>query len=249
MLLNLIQLLNHWPHTFIFISLNLKKMTIMKKINWSSSTIWNTTLLFSVLSAVFFLPVLPVVWHRSLFRAVFTIIYISAILSLEKRGNFLLILFFFTLIVQWLSGIFNLSIILSISKGFHVIFFLVIVVSLIRQIAVARDVSPKVILDSIVGYLLLGLIFSVFIAFIMQNDSGAFSSQKTDVLQTNESLNQSVPLYYSFVTLATLGYGDIVPLKPYTRSLATLIVITGQFYIAIIVALLVGKFSSRQNTT
>jgi voltage-gated potassium channel len=221
----------------------------MKRINLGSSTFWNTTLLVAVIFAAFVLPVLPVAWNRSLFRAVFTLIYISAILSLEKRSNYLLILFFTTLLVQWLSGMFNLPILLSISKGFNVVFFLVIVVSLIRQIATARNVSPKVILDSFVGYLLLGLIFSVFVAFIMQEDPGAFSSQKTDETQTEESLNRSVPLYFSYVTQASLGYGDIVPLKPYTRSLATLIAITGQFYIAIIVALLVGKFSARQNTT
>jgi voltage-gated potassium channel len=222
----------------------------MKKINWGSSTLWNTILLVSVIFAAFVLPVLPVVWHRSLFRAVFTIIYFSAILSLEKRSKALLILFISTLLLEWLSGIFNLHIrvILSISKGFQIIFFIVIVVSLIRQIATASNVSPKVILDSFIGYLLLGLIFSVFVAFIMQKDPGAFSSQKTDETQTVESINRSVPLYFSYVTQASLGYGDIVPSKPYTRSLATLIAITGQFYIAIIVALLVGKFSAKQNT-
>jgi hypothetical protein len=221
----------------------------MKNIKLGKSAQWNTLLLVAVIFAVFVLPVLPVVWHRNLFRAVFTIIYISAILSLDRRSNYLLILFISTLLLEWLSGIFNLQILFSISKAFQIIFFLVIVVSLIWQIATARNVSPKVILDSFVGYLLLGLIFSVFVAFIMKQDPGAFSSQKTDETQTEESLNRSVPLYFSFVTLATLGYGDILPLKPYTRSLATLITITGQFYIAIIVALLVGKFSSKQNTT
>lgn len=224
---------------------------MMKRISWDSSTFWNTTLLIAVIFAAFVLPVLPVVWHRSLFRTVFTIIYISAILSLEKRSKSLLILFISTLLLEWLSGIFYLQIqvILSISKGFQIIFFIVIVISLIRQIATARNVSPKVILDSFVGYLLLGLIFSVFVAFIMQQDPAAFSSQKTDETQTEESLNRSVPLYFSYVTQASLGYGDIVPLKLYTRSLATLITITGQFYIAIIVVLLVGKFSSKQNIT
>jgi voltage-gated potassium channel len=223
----------------------------MKKINLGKSAVWNTLLLVSVIFAVFVLPVLPAGWNRSIFQSVFTIIYISAILSLERRSKYLLILFISTLLLEWLSGIFNLQmqIILSISKGFQIIFFVVIVVLLIRQIATARNVSPKVILDSFIGYLLLGLVFSVFVAFIMQQDPTAFSRQKTDETQTEESLNRSVPLYYSFVTQASLGYGDIVPLKPYTRSLATLITITGQFYIAIIVALLVGKFSSKQNST
>jgi hypothetical protein len=59
-------------------------------------------------------------------------------------------------------------------------------------------------------------------------------------------VNASPPLYFLFVIIASLGYGDIVPLKPISRSLATLIAITGQFYMAIIVALLIGKFISQR---
>lgn len=221
----------------------------MKRITLGPATIWSTILLISVLFAAFVSPVLPEAWHRASFRIVYSVIYISSIFSLEKRGNYLLILFVSTLFLEWLSGILNLSVLLIISKGVNIIFFLVIVVSLIKQIATARQVSPGVIVDSIVGYLLLGIIFSVLILFIIQRDPSAFSIHQTEAAQSEENLNTSVPLYYSFVTLATLGYGDIVPLKPYTRSLSTLIAITGQFYIAIIVALLVGKFSSQQNST
>jgi hypothetical protein len=122
------------------------------------------------------------------------------------------------------------------------------VASLIRQIATSRKVSAGVIIGSLTGYLLLGLIFSIFIIYIMQNDPEAFSTPQKQVTETTESVNTSIPMYYSFVTLATLGYGDIIPMKPYTRSLSTLIAVSGQFYIAIIVALLVGKFSA-QNIT
>ena len=220
----------------------------MRRIIYGSTALWNTILLFSVIFAVFILPILPGVWHRSLFRTVYTFIYFSAILSLEKRNNSLLFLFVSTLLTEWVSGILNLSILLSLAKLVNIIFFLVIVVSLIREIATARKVSSGVILGSVAGYLLLGLIFSIFIIFIMQNDPGAFSSPARQVVESEESVNASVPVYFSFVTLATLGYGDIVPLKPYTRSLATLIAVTGQFYIAIIVALLVGKFSAQKVT-
>jgi voltage-gated potassium channel len=220
----------------------------MKMISYGSTALWNTVLLFSVVFAVFALPVLPAIWHKSLFRLIYTIIYFSAILSLEKRGNYLLVLFFSTLLIEWISGIFNLEVLFIIAKAVNIIFFFVIVTLLIRQIATAGKVSSGVILGSVTGYLLLGLIFSIFVIFIMQNDPGAFSAPPKQAVETEESINTSVPLYFSFVTLATLGYGDIVPLKPYTRSLATLISVTGQFYIAIIVALLVGKFSSQRDT-
>jgi hypothetical protein len=44
-----------------------------------------------------------------------------------------------------------------------------------------------------------------------------------------------------------VGYGDIVPLKPYTRSLATFISISGQLYVVTIIGLLIGKFISKRN--
>jgi voltage-gated potassium channel len=217
----------------------------MKRIIYGSTALWNTILLFSVIFAVFIMPALPAIWHRSLFRAVYSIIYFSAILSLEKRNNSLLILFFSTFVLEWISGILNMSLLLLLTKLVNIIFFLVIVVSLIRQIATAKKVSAGVILGSVTGYLLLGLIFSIFMIFILQNDQGAFTSPPGQTSEYQDNINTSVPLYFSLVTLATLGYGDMVPLKPYTRSLSTLMAVTGQFYIAIIVALLVGKFSAQ----
>jgi hypothetical protein len=170
--------------------------------------------------------------------------YITAILSLEKKGKYTLSLFVFTLLMEWISGIFNLDILFSISRAMNIIFFLFIVISLIRQIASAHEVTPGVILGSITGYLLMGIIFSILVAFIIQHDPAAFNPASADS-QPNGNFNTSIPLYFSFVTLGTLGYGDVLPMKPYTRSLATFMVVAGQFYIAIIVALLVGKFSAQ----
>lgn len=47
-------------------------------------------------------------------------------------------------------------------------------------------------------------------------------------------------VYFSFVTLTSTGYGDITPIHPYTRSLATFEAITGQLYLAVLIARLVG---------
>ena len=220
----------------------------MKRIHFGSTSLWTTLLLVSVMFASFVLPVLPVAWQRNLFLAVYTIIFFTAIFSLERRNNYLLILLISTLLLAWFSRIFNMPVLHIISKAVNILFFMAIVFSLIRQIATARRVTARVILDSIVGYLLLGVIYSIFIAFIIQQDPGAFSVHQTEVSQPGDNINISVPLYFSYVTLATLGYGDILPLKPYSRSLATMITISGQFYIAIIVALLVGKFSASRAT-
>jgi hypothetical protein len=48
-------------------------------------------------------------------------------------------------------------------------------------------------------------------------------------------------VYFSFVTIATLGYGDVVPITPFARMLAVIEAVAGQFYVAVVVALLVGS--------
>ena len=53
-------------------------------------------------------------------------------------------------------------------------------------------------------------------------------------------LDRGALSYYSFITLATVGYGDVTPVTPLARTLAWMEAITGQFYLAILVAGLVG---------
>ena len=219
----------------------------MKHISFGTSVLWNTLLVASVIFAAFLLPIIPLAWQRISFKTTYTLIYITAIISLEKKSNYTILLFLVTVLLEWFSGMFHLEIMISVSRGINILFFLVIVVSLIKQIAMAKEVTSGVILGSIAGYLLMGIIYSIFISFIMQNDPAAFTALQMEDRGTDGDPNASVPLYFGYVTLASLGYGDILPLKPYTRSLATFITISGQFYIAVIVALLVGKFSAQQH--
>jgi hypothetical protein len=202
-------------------------------------------MVISVFFSVFVLPVLPVEWHRWLFRVAYSIIYVSAIFSLEKRSKNLLILFAVNFSIEWISGIMNLDLLNDISRSVDVIFFTVIIIMLIKQIATSRDVTAGVILDSITGYLLLGLIYSIFVTLIIKNIPDSYSNIQVDQANNAMQVDVSAPLYYSFVTIASLGYGDICPIKPLSRSLATIIAVSGQFYMATIVALLVGKISSK----
>ena len=54
-------------------------------------------------------------------------------------------------------------------------------------------------------------------------------------------------IYFSFVTLTTLGYGDITPQTPQAKSIVVLVTLTGQLYLAVLMAMLVGKFLSDQS--
>jgi hypothetical protein len=63
-------------------------------------------------------------------------------------------------------------------------------------------------------------------------------------IRSHPADHQTELLYFSLVTLSTIGYGDIVPLSGEARMLAALEGVTGVLYIAITVALLVGRFRS-----
>jgi hypothetical protein len=127
----------------------------------------------------------------------------------------------------------------GISKVLNFVFFSYIVMSLIRQIASARHVTRGVILEAINGYLLLGLVFTFLIGLTIQVDPMSYNFSQNGKVSLHDSM------YYGFITFATLGYGDLLPLKPYAKSLSILIAVCGQLYLAVIIALLVGKFSSQ----
>ncbi|HXC28543.1 MAG TPA: ion channel [Stellaceae bacterium] len=89
---------------------------------------------------------------------------------------------------------------------------------------------------AVVVYLSAAIIFATAYRLIWELIPGAFSHLPTGA---NIPYEFGTMLYFSITTLATVGYGDIVPLHPFARSLANFEAITGQFYLAITVARLV----------
>ncbi len=216
----------------------------MKRTPIKTSIRWNFVLVAAVLLSAFIIPVFPPEWGKTPSRLGFTLLFVSGVLSMEKKNNYLLVISFTALILEWISGLFEWEILADFSHLVNVIFFLIVVFYLIRQIATAKIVTMSVILESISGYLLLGIIYAVVISSILQRDPGAFNISHEEHLTQGPVRYLSTSMYFSFVSLSTVGFGDIVPLKPYARSLTTFICISGQLYIAIIIALLVGKFAS-----
>ena len=98
--------------------------------------------------------------------------------------------------------------------------------------------SPKVDAETIHAalstYLLAGLFFGVLYSAVEFSSPGSFTGPGP--------FTESSATYYSFVTLATLGYGDFLPRSELARGIATLEVIGGQLYLAVMVARLIGAF-------
>lgn len=124
------------------------------------------------------------------------------------------------------------------------IIFLILTISLaIRQVVRSGPINANRVIGVICIYLLLGLIWSLFYVLINMFIPDSFSIQIG-----GSPFEQAQPfLYYSFVTLTTLGYGDISPLGETARALSTIEAILGQLYIAILVAGAVATFIARKN--
>ncbi len=218
----------------------------MEKFSYKTVLNWNSMLIVAIFLCAFVIPVFPTTWGRTPARLGFSLIFLSGVLSMDKRRWYILLFSLAAFTMEWVSGMFSWEMIVNISKSLNIMFFLFVMASLIRQMATPKVINPGVIIASISGYLLLGIIFSVAIASIIQHDAAAFNIQRhaTEINGAETYLSES--MYFGFVTMGTLGYGDILPLKPYTRSLATLITITGQLYIATVIGILVGKLSSQK---
>ena len=100
------------------------------------------------------------------------------------------------------------------------------------------------IVGSVTIYLLIGIIWALLYGLVEQVFTGSFSG---NLLNVGGSQFWDL-IYFSFVTLTTLGYGDILPMNTYARTLAYMEAIAGQFYIAILVASLVGAHLSERHS-
>jgi voltage-gated potassium channel len=207
-----------------------------------------SVLLLLVIFTIFFIPFFPIELHRYLYSITFTLIFLLSALALSKYRSKIFNIAVIVIIIEWLSELLNLSILNHVSLIANIVFFDLVVILFILQIARAKTVTPQVIMESVSGYLMLGMSFSILIAFICIIDPNAYTFK-----HLTEQMNPSISyvsnyIYFGFVTLSTLGYGDIVPITPAAKSLAIFISITGQMYVAIIIAALVSKYLGQKNS-
>jgi len=105
-----------------------------------------------------------------------------------------------------------------------------------KQVLFTGPIDGNKIVGAICIYLLIGLIWALLYLFLAQTIPGAFNGLEQAVWYDNFA----DVAYYSFVTLTTLGYGDISPVTPMARFLVYMEAILGVFYMAILVASLIG---------
>jgi len=210
-------------------------------------TINNIILLICLIVMILFLPVLSS--HTVLMKNILlTAIIFFGTFSLDfvKRAQKILIVSgAVTIFLNWLDHFFPnhvLDLVFSFSFFFYNLF---IVVFMVRHIAKSEKVNVSIIISSINGYLLIGILGAVLLAMteilpklINHLDTGAINFAGGTAQGFHDFL------YFSFITLTTLGYGDVTPVSALAKSLTIVIAISGQLYLTILIAMLVGKFLS-----
>jgi voltage-gated potassium channel len=106
----------------------------------------------------------------------------------------------------------------------------------------SHQVNLATIFAAVVAYLFIAFTYAQLYQLISLWQPGSFSSPSQSA--ASFQVFPSDMRYFSLVTIATLGYGDIVPQMPLTRMLAAVEAVMGQFYVAILVAWLAGVFIS-----
>jgi hypothetical protein len=122
--------------------------------------------------------------------------------------------------------------------------------ALLRALLRAHAVKSDTILQAINMYIVIGLVWSLVYAILERALPGAFHFARATAAESGDIPRLptlATFTYYSFITQATQGYGDIVPAHPLARSLVVLHTIMGQLYVAILMAYLLGLYVARGN--
>jgi len=214
-------------------------------------------LLISLLLLFLIHPLLEgVIVFRFLLHIFFSVVLISALYAVSQKKVVLmvgLILLLPTLIGSWSVYFIASPALVLTGRSFGALFFAFTATTIVSKVFKENEVTTDTIAGAICVYLLIGLTWAFLYSFIEFLHPGSFSIDK--LLPQDSSLRpeQQTTLfyYYSFVTLTTLGYGDITPLTPPARAFSFVEAIVGQIYVAVLIARLVGLHivhSSRKNS-
>jgi hypothetical protein len=203
-------------------------------------------LLVLILVMIVLSPFLDVfVQTRIMMDILLTAIFFTIIFAIKtKRVHvFIASILVLPLIISTWSAYFYDSTHLSLlTRIFGALFFGYAVILILQEIARSTEVRRETIFAAVVAYLLIALMWAFFYMILELAVPGSFSFPNHS--NRRETMHFE---YFSFITITTLGYGDITPLSNRASALALLEALIGQIYMVVLVAWLVGMHVSRRS--
>jgi hypothetical protein len=174
----------------------------------------------------------------------FSLFILANLNFVRRKKRFLAVMAIFAVILIILIWIPETSVMgfqSVVAQNITVILFISIIIYLIiAQIIESKIVSVNMILGVITIYVLFGLMAGECNQLVYNFDHQAFTGN----LDPNDLSDLR---YYSYVTMTTLGYGDIVPVSQIARAVSVFFSLAGQIYLAVVIALIVGKYVSHSD--
>jgi hypothetical protein len=146
-----------------------------------------------------------------------------------------------SLILVILVYVFHHHVLDWFTMAFLLALYLFIIRLMLIQIFYAKVITLNTIGLALCTYILIGTVWVLFYTPVVALDPNAFSQPIIDEGETFQTLT-----YFSYVTLTTLGYGDISPVSNIARNLAVLEAITGTLFLAVLISRLVGSYGTRK---
>jgi|TARA_R110000737_G_C14563695_1_gene482770 voltage-gated potassium channel len=119
----------------------------------------------------------------------------------------------------------------------YLVFYAYVAFRLLKMIVATVNVKVGVLYASVIVYILIGIVGGYILMLIENIAPGSINNLELENITTPSKF-----FYFSFITLSTLGYGDITPISPPARSVCIILSTTGPLYLTVLVALLVSRF-------
>ncbi|HYB53745.1 MAG TPA: ion channel [Thermoanaerobaculia bacterium] len=227
----------------------MRRPDLLKRL-WQSERGLSAMLVFLVLAIFVVAPLVASEAAGSLwFDLSFALLLLSGVVFVSRKwmhGAATLVLVIATLALRWAENASDSKVVSAASHVLSIASLAIFAWLVLIQVFREGPITSQRIQGAVAVYLLLGVIWLVAYDLVYKMVPGAFRfADGAD--ETTHHLHDLA--YYSFITLTTIGYGDIVPAHPAARSLAMAEGLLGQLYPAILIARLVSmQIESRRKS-
>jgi voltage-gated potassium channel len=182
------------------------------------------------------------------FRLLAVLIFVAALYAALGRGRVTLVAFLLGLpaILIHLANVAGRVLAFQTASVILAIIFLVFVTrAFIWTVMTDATVTTDTLVGAVAAYLLIGITYGLGYGLLEKLIPGSFRN----TVQPGRAMHSAEFIFFSFVTLTTVGYGDIIPWSGHARSLVILESVTGIMYPAVLIGRLIGLHISRRSST
>jgi hypothetical protein len=203
-------------------------------------------LLIALVALFLFFPFVEEIKGAELIvSGLFSLVMIAGVLAVAERKRVLVIAIILaipTIAGRWINHFRPDLVPPAVFLVGGLVLITLVIVYLLRFILRAPSVNAEVLCASISAYLMLGLMWTMAYWLVDRLTPGGAFSFNTST--GTRSMNGFTGFYFSFITLSTVGYGDITPVSKIARWLAAMEAMTGLLYVAVLIARLVSLYSA-----